>query len=247
MFDASPGKYLLSVAGTARYLVSDGKEIIVDPLPSADPDAVRLFLLGSCVGALLHQRHALPLHASSITTPTGAVVFAGPSGGGKSTLAAAFSRRGFPILADDVSVIDASGAPQVMPGTISLKLWCDALLALGLPDGNLRRVRAGLKKYFLPIPDGMSAKAVRLHSIYILQIANVARATVSPVSGLAKIRAFTANTFRKNFIDPMGLAESYFEQVGRVAALARMKCVVRPRDGFRIDDLVDLLIDDFDK
>ena len=241
------GKYLLKISGVARYLVTAGNDIAVDPSPLADVGAVHLFLLGSAMGALLHQRRVLPLHASAVSTPYGAVVFAGPSGSGKSTLAAALCRRGFGILADDVCAIDGSGVPAVMPGTTSLKVWADALRQLNIADRDLRPVRAGLKKYFLSSLHGLSADPVSLHSVYILEVSNSDRAVISPVPGLTKFQALIANTFRKSLVEPMGLMESYFEQIGKVAASARVRRVLRPRDGFRIDELVDLLIGDFAK
>ena len=54
--------------------------------------AVRLYLLGTCMGALLFQRKLLPLHGSAVVINGKAYAFVGDSGAGKSTLAAAFSK-----------------------------------------------------------------------------------------------------------------------------------------------------------
>ena len=64
---------------------------------------IRVFLLGSCLGALLHQRGVLALHASAIETDQGAVLFMGDSGMGKSTTLQAFIKRGYKMLADDIT------------------------------------------------------------------------------------------------------------------------------------------------
>src|SRR5690606_3396404 len=55
-FQAAGQMLLLHLAGTARYAVSAGREIVVDPYPDAEGSRVRLFLLGSALGALLYQR-----------------------------------------------------------------------------------------------------------------------------------------------------------------------------------------------
>jgi len=57
--------------------------------------------MGSAMGALLHQRNILALHAGTIAVNGGSVIFCGPSGIGKSTLAAGFRRRGYPNVAGD--------------------------------------------------------------------------------------------------------------------------------------------------
>ncbi len=251
-FDASdalsqvqPGKYLLNISGVARYLVSSGTEILVDPAPSADESAVRLFLLGSGIGVLLHQRNLLALHASAIATPRGAIVFAGISGCGKSTLAAAFSQRGLGTLADDICAIDVSGTPLVMPGGTCVKLWADALPELGLGERDLQPVRLGLKKYFLSSDQGLSAEPVPLHAVYVLQSSNRDHAAVSPIVGFAKFEALIGNTFRRTLLEPMGFSKSHFTQVCKIGASVGMRLIERPRDNFRMDELVDRLVEEF--
>src|SRR5208282_821090 len=55
----------VNVVGAA-YLVRNGREITVDPLPDADPAAVRVVLLGRVMAFLLRQRGWLPLHGSGV-------------------------------------------------------------------------------------------------------------------------------------------------------------------------------------
>jgi ABC-type multidrug transport system fused ATPase/permease subunit len=116
-FQASPGTFLLKVPDTAHYLVVKGREIWINQVNRCGDDEVRLFLLGSAFGALLHQRHILAMHASAIQTARGAVLFVGPSGNGKSTLVAAFLHRGYRMLADDVTgvIVDAASGPVALP------------------------------------------------------------------------------------------------------------------------------------
>ena len=124
-FQAAPGRLLAWIEGVARYLAADGREIVVQPEPGAIESDLRALLLCSPMGGLLHQRGLLPLHASVIATPHGAVVFMGNSGRGKSTLAAHFRQCGFKVLADDIAVIkfNADGHPEVQPGLPQFKLW----------------------------------------------------------------------------------------------------------------------------
>jgi len=79
---------LLVVEDVARYLIKDGAQIVVEPRPGTPLANVRLFLLGSAMGMLIHQRGLLPLHGNSIEIDGCAFAFVGQSGAGKSTLAA---------------------------------------------------------------------------------------------------------------------------------------------------------------
>src|SRR5271165_534370 len=85
LYRAAPGRFLLSIPGIARYLALDGRMIVIDRAAGADDADVRVFLLASVFGALLHQRGVLPLHGSAVAAGPGAVLFLGASVSGKST------------------------------------------------------------------------------------------------------------------------------------------------------------------
>jgi hypothetical protein len=85
---------LLDVNKVARYRIDDGRRITVEPYPTGSERHIRLYLLGSALGALLHQRRLLPLHANAMDFGGRAVAFMGASGAGKSTMAAWFHDRG---------------------------------------------------------------------------------------------------------------------------------------------------------
>ncbi|HYX07724.1 MAG TPA: hypothetical protein VE912_13430, partial [Bacteroidales bacterium] len=98
-FEASHGDFLLRVDGVARFRVKNGNEIIIDKKAEIQDHDVTLFLMGSAIGALLHQRGILPVHGSSVCRDGEAIIFAGVSGAGKSTLAGAFIKKGYQLLA----------------------------------------------------------------------------------------------------------------------------------------------------
>src|SRR3954464_14861332 len=97
-YSATAGGTLLAVAKVGRYFIREGREIVIEPAEGASERNLRLFLLGSAFGALLHRRGPLPLHANAIDLGRRAVAFSGHSGAGKSTIAAWFHDRGYPVL-----------------------------------------------------------------------------------------------------------------------------------------------------
>src|SRR5205823_2615912 len=158
------------VPGVARYSVRDGREIIVDPRPGAPAGDIRLSLLGTALGTLCYQRGLQPFHANAIEIDGLGVVFAGPSGTGKSTLAAHFAKRGHRVLCDDLCVlsVDPAGAVLVWPGLRQFKLWKDALLHLGYQEAGLVRAIDGRDKYHLPNSIADSGCPVPLRRLYLL-------------------------------------------------------------------------------
>ena len=91
------------------FLVRSGNEIIVEPAPGVEERVLRLFILGTALAVMLHQRGLLVLHASAVALDDGAVVFLGGPGWGKSTMAAAMYARDYGVVADDVVAVDLDG------------------------------------------------------------------------------------------------------------------------------------------
>ena len=147
--EANTTEFLLRIPGVASYYVRDGVEVIVEAAEHAPAIDLRSYLLGSIFAAVCHQRGLLPLHASAIGTPRGTVAFLGHSGAGKSSLAAFLARRGHPVLADDICLIDplAPLDSRVLPVAPWLKLWRTTLDALGESSAGLPRTFLDEDKY----------------------------------------------------------------------------------------------------
>ncbi len=185
-FQADTGEFLLQIQGIARYYIQDGCRITITPEDGADEDEVLLFLMGSAMGALLHQRNVLVLHAGAIIVNDRGTIFLGPSGIGKSTLTAGFHQRGYPFLADDVCAIPMiNGIPAVIPGFPRLKLCIDVLNRLKTDRNGLKYIRGpqGFEKYFLPV-DHTQDVPVPLDTVYGIETADVEEIQITPLKGL---------------------------------------------------------------
>ena len=88
-------QFLLRVPNVARFMLTDGNQIVFAPESEASAADVPIFIMGTVFGILLHQRQQIVLHASAVEVNGKAIVFCGPSGEGKSTLAAALAQRGY--------------------------------------------------------------------------------------------------------------------------------------------------------
>jgi hypothetical protein len=207
--DAEPGLtrlgdgLLLFVPNVARYRIEHGSRITVEPEPGVPERNLRLFLLGSAFGALLHQRDLLPLHANAVEIGGSAVAFMGASGAGKSTLAAWFHDHGCRVIADDVCVvgIDQEGRPYVSPGLPRLRLWADVLQLTGRDLQRLNRsfLDDEHEKYDVPVDAALAARSrMPLAAIYLL--AQGAEFSISPLHGIEAADAIFANTYRGEFL-----------------------------------------------
>jgi hypothetical protein len=228
-------KCLLSFDGVADYLVSDGSEILVEPRPGSEPDAVQLFL-GSAFGALLFQRGLFPLHASAAATPKGAILFAGIRGSGKSTLAAAFHAAGYPLVADELC---ATAGPLVFPANPFATLWRDSLEALGKRPSDGWPVRRDADKFIVPVTTGFPDGPMPIHSIYTMEIG--ASLELAPLEGLSRISALCRTTYGWHFVRQMNLDRQHLTKVCELSKQTRMARITRPAGVFCINELVEMV------
>jgi hypothetical protein len=224
------GAVMLTVKGAARYLVESGHEIVVDPLPGAPQRNIRLFLLGSALGILCHQRGLLPLHANAIVAGGAAVAFAGPSGVGKSTLAAHFQRAGYEVLCDDVCMVcfDAAGQPFAWPGLPRLKLWGDAAKAFGIDHHGFEPVFEEMDKYNVPLRQAGVARPIPFRRLYVLSRTDDDGAgAIVRLRGQRAMEAVMAQTYRGHFLDPMGFRARHFRHCAALLAHAEVYAAAR--------------------
>jgi len=242
-FQAGEGEFLLRVDGVARYYVQDGRRVTIMPETGSGNDDILVFLMGSALGALLHQRNILALHAAAIAVNGGSVIFSGPSGIGKSTVAAGFHQRGYPFLADDVCAITTTNRhPAVLPGFPRLKLWADCLKKIEQDKNKLKSIRwgKGLEKYFLPV-ERIQDTPVPIKAVFILGSTNRDNMEINVLKAGGKIDPILNNTYRLRFLEGLGGKRDHFQQCADVASKAAVYRAVRPDKGFRLQELLDLI------
>lgn len=146
------GRIRFGIEGVCDYLVENGNRITMAPVLRPEAPDIRLFLLGAGLGLLCHQRGIVPLHAAAVEVDGKAVLLAGPSGVGKSTLAAAFLDRGHRVLSDDVAPLDWSGPePLILPSLQRIRLWRDSAECAGWSIDTLEPCRDDLQKFSKPL------------------------------------------------------------------------------------------------
>lgn len=229
------GSCRFALPAVGAFLLRGGREIIVDAAEGVPEADLRVFLLGSLFGLLCHQRGLLPLHASAVLIDGAAVAFTGPSGIGKSTLAAAFAAAGYPVVADDVLVVDPSvtDRPTVRPALLGLRLWRQTLDGLGMPTTGLRPARAVLDKFAVPMVPAAGAGPLPLAALFHLEAAGADRmAGCEPLKGLTAISFLRDAVYRAVMADCMGLTARLAADVMRIAPGLRLHARLRQVPGF---------------
>jgi hypothetical protein len=136
-----PAGYLLWVADFGRVLISpDGSELLCEPDPANEGWASIIAAQALPLAATIRGLEVF--HASAVVLDGRALLFAGPPGAGKSSLAAALVRTGGQLLSDDaVALALSDGALTAHAGSVVLqlrevedeRLSADGRAALGRP------------------------------------------------------------------------------------------------------------------
>jgi len=240
IYQTAPSEFLLDLKPIARYYAVAGNMITIDKYANATNNDIRVFLLGTIFGALLHQRQMLPLHGSAIEIEPGkAAIFAGYSGAGKSTLAAKFSKNGYKVLADDIAVIKLGHDERlwVYPSFPQIKLWEDSLVQIGESIEDKTRIRNKINKYGMKILSTFSSHHAELKKLYFIKHHKEEKLEIIPLKGSEKIYELLNNTFRKNFVKGLGTEKEHFILMNKVAEKVDLKLVMRPFSSFQLNDL----------
>ena len=237
LWEAAPGAFLMHVPGLARYCVTDGRDIMIEPYGSSDHD-VSVFLTGTVFAALLQQRGLVTFHASAGATGTGAVLFAGPSGLGKSSLLAALIERGYAAMSDDVTAVelDAVGKPKALAAFPGMRLWKDTLEVLDWRGRT--RVQEGMEKYLIPI-GSFNPAPLPVRAVFFLTQSDRSDVVIQPMSSTETFATLKKTTYRLRFRMGLGQQVAHFRTLAAMAKSVPVFRVIRPAHPFLLDALAD--------
>lgn len=225
----SPSQIYVFYAGLGVAIVSDGRDILLDPAPSADPVALRLFLLQQVFCVILIQRGYFVLHCSAALVNGNALAFSAASGRGKSTMTAALNQLGHQVMTDDMLAVDFSGNRlMALPGLHQLKLTESARAQVAPTIIAEQTIGDGMAKKLCAIRGEVSETAAPLEAIYLLGAGE--RIEFQRVPPTEAAIALVPLTYGARLMKAIGLAEKHFQMCARLAKDVRIERLLRPRD-----------------
>jgi len=249
MFSVLEGKYFrFSYADRTEFLVDQaGTEVWAkwaEPLTIED---TATYLLGPVMGFVMLLRGVVCLHASAIAVADKAIALLGPAGSGKSTTAAAFSDRGYSVLAEDVVTLDDHGCQfLVRPGYPCIRLWPASVKALYGSESHLPKLTPNWDKCYLDLTERFHAEPLPLAAIYHLggRRHDTKAPFVESLDRSEGLLSLIANTYATKLMDKQMRARE-FELLTRVLNNVPLRRVTPHADPARIPELCDAILNDF--
>lgn len=231
-------------AGTMKVLVENGCRITVQRYNGAVEGDVVLLLLGTTFAILLQQRGRVVLHASAVAAGDRAMLFCGASGAGKSTMAALLSRRGYPLLNDDVCNLSRTddGRYVVYPDGRMLKLWSQSLDHLQVHAPEHLRIRTDAEKFYVA-PESVDLTPRVIGGVYILDaLPEGEPPLLSRLSTAEAVSELTANAYRPSLVQAMKMQKEYFNASASIVRSGGVFRLSRAKEFSQADAVLDLLI-----
>lgn len=215
--------YLLRFPDLADFEVSaDGWAVSAWPCPDTTEDTLEHLYLNQVLPLALGRQGKQVFHASAVEVPSGAMAFLGPSGRGKSTLAASFALTGNRFLTDDALLLEprAGGTYAVQPSHHSIRLWDDSKEELVGAEADLApavqytakaRLLSGEALAFCPEPR-------ILRRMYFLGAGDAEQVIFTPMAPSEALMGLVGNSFLLDIEGRESLA-THFHQIAALAEL----------------------------
>jgi hypothetical protein len=242
--------FTLTYPDLTRFRIdSAGVNVWVRAPDHATLEDTTAYLLSGVVGFCLRLRSIPALHGSAVVVDGRAIAFVGDCGVGKSTTAAAFAMAGFPVLTDDILVVERHGEfPHVHPGAARVHLWPAAAAALPSDAPDLPALTPTWDKRFLPL-DGVSAvhssTPAPLAAIYLLQEreSGTGAPRIVPPPVAQSFVELLAHMYTNPALRP-DLRQEEFEFVSGLVASIPVRRAVAHAEPSRLREFMSMILDD---
>lgn len=149
---------------------ADGRRIWCGWLGAASLESLQVYLLGHALSFALVKKGYEPLHATAVVIDGQAIAFLGPSGFGKSSLAAAFLADGHRLLTDDMFLLRrADRGYEAQPGPRRIKLFPKMARRFLAGTASAVPMNSETEKLVLPLgTDHRHNGSAPLRALYVL-------------------------------------------------------------------------------
>ena len=226
------------------FSIESGESMILHPLKPIELEVLQGWVVGILMATLLRQRGLFVLHGSAVAKDGATIAFLGGSGWGKSTLAAAFTDRGYHFLTDDMLVLDMSGErPLVLPGHRFIRLHTDAASRFVEEVDALPTVSSYTTKRVRSV-ERASEEAFPLEKVYVLDTASAEAHAVKPLGRQEALFQLVLHTRSKDLLTDPSFRTSHLAECAQLLQQVPVAHLERIRSLDELPGLLDLIEED---
>ena len=219
------------VNSTTWIMVEEGSNITYELRPNGKIEYLRTYLLGFAMSMLFLQRGEMAIHCSAVAKDDKAILVAGESGSGKSTVTSYLLEKGYQLMADDMTVVRVTntGLVKVSPGFPYQKLCRDTALQRGYHLEDCIYIDEKKDKFLVPYVDEFSMEEKTLEAIFLLKCdGSTESLSIEELRGMDKLFACVDHLFLKGLLLDQTFESFVGERCLQIAARVPMYCISRP-------------------
>lgn len=218
------------------YRITNGNTIMVQPHGVPDVQALKAFLIGTCMGYVFYQKGMLAIHGGTLEKDDKAIIIVGESGSGKSTLSTALRLSGYGLMTDDITRVEMNNGVTVFPGYPAQRLCEDCINEFGIDKNKCTNITIFNKnKYVVPLEKDFVEKEKRLGAIFELSVGDIDCIKTEEVKGNEKLQLLLRNIYSFRGVKHLGVKPEYFIKCLTLAKNIPMFKIMRPRNGFTVN------------
>lgn len=234
---------------TMWMVVKDGKHIGYRLKEGGNTGYAKTYLLGYGMAMLALQRGMPAIHCSAVAGEKGAVLIAGESGAGKSTVTCGLLERGYRLLADDMAVVqtfsgkkDSRELTLVYPAFPYQKLCRDAAVRRGYALEKLLYINEEKDKFLVPWKGDFLTEPEPVQAFFMLGVSEKKKVTLRQIQGLACLGLYGENLFLRHLLKQ----EKYRPDIGQkcleLAAQVPSFYLERPKEGDSTEEVLEQIL-----
>lgn len=208
------------------------------------PSYLQTYILGYGMSMLAMQRGILAIHCSAVADEEGAVLIAGESGAGKSTVTAAFLENGYRLMADDMAFVRTAPSERAMasPAFPFQKLCRNVALEKGYRLEELIYIDEEKDKFLVPYRGTFITDSVPVKAFIMLSLTSGEKVQMQEITGFNKLHIYVNNLFLRHFLKEKKYSPAIGQKALEMAATVPTYVVSRPQTGDTSKEVAELAL-----
>ena len=222
---------IYTITEKIRFYIANGNTIIIEPIADNYTENL-IYFYSNALAAMLYQRDLVPFHVSGVFTAPGKVVlFAAPSGTGKSTLAVKLQELGYAPFTDDTAVLFIeNGKCYAQASYPMIRLWentLDKQTLLSTHEKQKIYDDGDRDKFGFLFHQQFATEPAEVEQIIFLEKAG-SEIQVKPIKNIDAFKALSDNVYRCYWIPALQKSKLQFTLISQILQIVPNKLVTRP-------------------